>query len=655
MQINKKYLKETLLKNFIEVSGQENYLKIILFIIFFTTSLIVGLLFFPKGSPIWKNINDSTSIKQNVSAPYYEVDAIITLKAMERFQTFTDLLLQSDNPVSILKKHIKNLPDDLNYITKEELKFYTDGSLQILKQIQNNGYIIRPFETSAIRLGFILKDVGKKNPENIKVENVCSVHNLDFVINKSLLNYDEDPQILMSEIIKMFVSENLIYIRDQSVSINSSDIKGFVNDFVAAVVYVFIFVFLMFISLFSYYKKNNMIISFDRFIIGGVVFLAFFLFSLWIISANFNIIAPKVMFIPINFFIIFFTIVYNRSIATITTVLMTFILFIALRFDSMSFIYLISSAFVSSIISNSFRSRSSLLFGAVIEGLVCSFLYTIFTLFYPQFYHGLTPYFVAFSVSFFSAVLVIGVTPIFEELLNLPSYYRLLHLSNFNEPILRRLQAVSPGTYNHSLNVGVLSESACQAIGANSLLARVGAYYHDIGKTENPEYFTENQTDGVNPHDTMKTNLSVTVIRNHVKHGLEIGKKLGLPPEILAIIEEHHGKSVISYFYNKAMDEATSDKYPNVNDFCYNGSWPRTKETTIVTLADSIEAASRSLKKPSLVKITLLVQSIIENKIKEGFLQNSPITFKELQLIQKAFIDGLKAQHHERISYSKEE
>ncbi|MCL2373745.1 MAG: HDIG domain-containing protein, partial [Treponema sp.] len=255
-----------------------------------------------------------------------------------------------------------------------------------------------------------------------------------------------------------------------------------------------------------------------------------------------------------------------------------------------------------------------------------------------------------------SGMLVLGVLPPLENALNAPTSFRLIELSDLNAPILRRLFTTAPGTYGHSVLVATLAESACLDIGANPLLARVGSYYHDLGKMENPDYFVENQT-AHNRHDEMAPRLSATVIRSHVKLGVEKARQLKLPREVIDIIDEHHGNSVISWFYDKACrQEGKNPKNAPVNteDFCYPGRPPRSRESAVVMLADVTEAAVRTLEKPTAVKIEKFIQGLITRKVEQDQLVQSELTFRDLLSIKNAFVRVLVAYYHSRIEYPKD-
>jgi len=246
-------------------------------------------------------------------------------------------------------------------------------------------------------------------------------------------------------------------------------------------------------------------------------------------------------------------------------------------------------------------------------------------------------------------MLVLGFLPLLEQALNATTTFRLMELADLNSPILKRLLAVAPGTYSHSVTVANLAESACQEIGANALLARVGAYYHDIGKMDQPDYFIEIQA-AYNKHDELAPRLSATIIRSHVKLGIEKARALGLPQSVIDIISEHHGNSVIAWFYNEALKQEDQVK---ADDFSYPGNPPRSKESAVVMLADTVEAAMRTLKKPTISKIEKFVHELIVGKFEQGQLDHSELTFKDLELIKSAFVRVLAGHYHSRIEYPK--
>ncbi|MDO5570924.1 MAG: HDIG domain-containing protein [Bacteroidales bacterium] len=238
---------------------------------------------------------------------------------------------------------------------------------------------------------------------------------------------------------------------------------------------------------------------------------------------------------------------------------------------------------------------------------------------------------------------------ILEKTLGFTSNVTLVELSNINAPLLRKLSEECPGTFQHALQVSNLAAQAAMKIGANVQIIRTGALYHDIGKLSNPSFFTENQLD-INPHDSLTYEQSVRIIKQHVIDGIKMARKENLPQVIIDFIATHHGEGKIKYFYNKWKNEHP-DEDIDEELFSYPGPNPFTREQAILMMADSIEAASRSLKDYSDESVTKLVQNIIDSQIKDGMFKNNPLSFRDLESIKEVFIERLKTMYHARISY----
>ena len=248
-----------------------------------------------------------------------------------------------------------------------------------------------------------------------------------------------------------------------------------------------------------------------------------------------------------------------------------------------------------------------------------------------------------------SGLIAVGFQPVFEAAFNLATPSKLLELANPNQPLLRRLLMEAPGTYHHAIIVANLSEAAAEKIGANPLLARTGAYFHDIGKLKRPLYFKENQR-GDNPHDHTDAYVSASIVTAHTSDGLALAQKHHLPPEIQRIIAEHHGDTPVMYFYHKALQQA--DGRPvDIKDFRYSGSRPSTKESAVVMLADTIEAAVRSMSDPTPQSIKRFIERLVRGKIEDGQLSNSPLSLQDIDGISEAFSSVLSGVFHERIEY----
>jgi len=247
-------------------------------------------------------------------------------------------------------------------------------------------------------------------------------------------------------------------------------------------------------------------------------------------------------------------------------------------------------------------------------------------------------------------IVAYGMLALIESLFDITTDFSLLELSNLNHPLLKRLSLQAPGTYHHSIIVGNLAETAAQAVGANSLLARVGSYYHDVGKLEKAEYFVENQISGGNPHEKLTPRMSALILMNHVKRGLELGEKYKLPSSIKHIISQHQGTTVMSFFYRKAQNKSGIED-ANEEDYRYPGPRPQTKEAAIVMMADAVEAATRSLKDPTHSRIKGLIDDLVDARFKEGQLDESPLTLRDLERIKEGFLTILAGTFHARLEY----
>jgi putative nucleotidyltransferase with HDIG domain len=297
--------------------------------------------------------------------------------------------------------------------------------------------------------------------------------------------------------------------------------------------------------------------------------------------------------------------------------------------------------------------RSSLIKAGLFTGLVNMVLAVGLSLFGRVFFSFDTLFnaIFAFSGGILAAMIVTGVAPLVEVLFGYTTDIKLLELANLNHPLLKDLIVQAPGSYHHSIIVGSLVEAAAESIRCNPLLARVMAYYHDIGKVKNPAYFSENQRDGSNRHDKLKPSLSATVIKSHVKDGAELGRAAKLGQPIVDAILQHHGTSLIKYFYQKAKDQEEAEAVVIEEEFRYPGPKPQTREVALVMLADSVEAAAKSITDPSPARLQGLVQNIINRIFVDGQLDECDLTLKDLHEIARAFNRVLNGIYHYRPDY----
>jgi putative nucleotidyltransferase with HDIG domain len=276
----------------------------------------------------------------------------------------------------------------------------------------------------------------------------------------------------------------------------------------------------------------------------------------------------------------------------------------------------------------------------------------------------------AFGTAVVTALLISGLLPFFEGMFHLTTGISWLELSDLNHRLLRRMQLEAPGTFHHSLVVASLAEAAAEKIGANAPMCRVCAYFHDVGKLKKPGYFIENQhDDSENPHNTLTPTMSAMIIIAHVKDGIDLAVKNKLNPRIIDVIQEHHGDSLVYFFYRRAQEQKKAEmekvdrRLENPEDlpmveeknFRYPGPRPSSRESGIIALADTIESASRSLQKPTPAKIRALVDDLVRAKINDGQLDDCPLTLRELALVKESFAGTLRSMLHTRIDYPKED
>ena len=325
-------------------------------------------------------------------------------------------------------------------------------------------------------------------------------------------------------------------------------------------------------------------------------------------------------------------------------------------------------AFLSGVVgayySNNIRSRTRLVRAGFFAGLAAA-LAAIMTGILSNFSAGLIAELVAVSllIGLLSGIIAVGVLPLLENLFKITTDITLLELTDFNHPLLRRMQIEAPGTYHHSLMVANLSENAAAAIGASPLLCRVCCFFHDIGKLVKPEYFTENQRGGLNPHDEKNPSMSALVIKAHVKEGVELARENKLPSVIIDVIKQHHGTSLIQYFYHQARERLKDDPHKKESEsngstvdqstYRYDGPRPAFKESAIIFFADGVEAASRTLPKVTQSNVEDLIDKIFRDRIADGQLDDCPLTFQELHKIRESFVYTLLNMLHSRVEYPK--
>ena len=357
--------------------------------------------------------------------------------------------------------------------------------------------------------------------------------------------------------------------------------------------------------------------------------------------------------LPFAFAAIVISVVLSPRIATLSSVIVAMFVCLALDNRFSFFIYSFLGSIIAAQEVSRTRERKNIIRAGLVAGganvvLVVALSLINDTLFTPGAAVSLG---MAVLGGVLAAVLAIGIIPIIEMAFNYTTDIKLLELADLNQPVLRQLLINAPGTYHHSILVGIMSEAAAESVQANPLLARVASYYHDIGKIKMAQYFIENQSNGENRHDKLQPSMSSLIIAKHVRDGADLARQYRLGKPIIDIILQHHGTSCMNYFYQKARELSDPEQPVSDKDFRYPGPKPQTKEAGIVMLADAVEATSKTLTEPTAARIQGMVQRIINNIFVDGQLDECELTLKELHLIALSFNRILTGIFHSRIDY----
>jgi len=374
------------------------------------------------------------------------------------------------------------------------------------------------------------------------------------------------------------------------------------------------------------------------------IVLSYFMYYQWGLSEY---------IIPITIAAMLFTIIYDARVSFFGTITLAILIAFLLGNRMTFFITTIFACTLAILAVRRIRTRNTIYYAIlyILGGYYLSLVATEFILI-PDIAHLGENVLWASANGILSPLLTYGLIALIEMSFGITTDMTLLEMSDLNRPLLKQLAMRAPGTYHHSVVVGNLAEAAAEAVGANSLLARVGAYYHDIGKMAKPEYYIENQQAGENKHESLKPQLSALIVKSHVKEGLERAREHGLPQEITNFIPMHHGTMRMDYFYQKALQEAEETGVEvNESDFRYEGPKPNTKETGIVMLCEAIEAGTRSIQNPSPQKFHQFIDMIFDKRLKDGQLDECDLTIKELSKMRHAFVPILFGMYHLRIEY----
>ncbi|MCQ2588789.1 MAG: HDIG domain-containing protein [Treponema sp.] len=381
------------------------------------------------------------------------------------------------------------------------------------------------------------------------------------------------------------------------------------------------------------------------------VILLLIMYSVTAFSSRFSFFASPYsicILIPIGLCVMLITILYGELSAILFAFISALSIIVACGWVLPPALFVLASSLCTVSIVRKIERRLDLVFASIILSIFDVIMMFFLIIIFNENLADKGSILVGiFLNGFLSGILTLGFLTPLEFMLNSASVFRLMDLSDLNNPLMQKMLITASGTYNHSLMVAQLAETACREIGANPLIARVGAYYHDIGKIDQSEYFVENQK-GQNKHDDINPSLSASIIKSHVKKGVEKAREMHLPQVIVDVVSEHHGNSVIAYFYNEAKE-----KDPTVapEDFSYPGNPPSTKESAVVMLADTVEAACRTLENPSVSRLEKFITQLVNGKVEHNQLDNCDLTFTDITKIKQAFVQILVGYYHSRIEY----
>lgn len=597
----------------------------------------------------------------------------IKIEASENIKSFFDKLINlksndidEKSKISELKKIDAFKLSDAEYKTLLDLNVDKDTELQWIaltaidkgyeKQIEeDNSEDIA--EAKTIVDDYLSSQELESNIEAILREMCESQIKANYFFDQS--KTDEAVKEALKSVSKVMIKKNQTIVKEgepiTQQQINILTELGLVGEDLSKD-YIYTYIILAFFVLFvlgmqyMYLKKEKKEILIDT----KLVFLILLLNLLSVISARvFTFVS--LFIIPIACAPILMTVFLDSKISIVINSLNLLFVTVIVGFDPQVILIGIVSTIVSSTTLKKISQRNDILYSTVyVAAAVAVVILSSGILLYNNIKQILLDVILAVFGAFISGILAMGLLPFLESSFSLVTNMKLLELSNPNNPLLKRLLMEAPGTYHHSVMVANLAEVAAEEVGANPMLVRVGAYYHDVGKIKRPFFFGENQLGGTNPHDKISPTLSTTIIISHVKDGLELAKEYDIPKVVSDMIVQHHGTTLVKYFYYTLKNSSENPDEIREEDFRYPGPKPQSKEAAIIMMADSVEAAVRSIQEPTLEKIEDMVNNIVKDKMNSNQLNECDLTFRELEVIKACFLRVLKGIYHHRIEYPTE-
>ncbi|MBN1034711.1 HDIG domain-containing protein [Clostridium botulinum] len=663
--------------------------------LFGTVFILSYLLLLTAIAPKQFNLQEGDIARVDIKAPRDTIDQKATKEKESEAIEKVDKQYTVKNEVKVqAEDNIKSLFDEilnLNSTNMDEASKITELRKITQFKLTDNEYkdlINTPKETLIDLEGKIVnvvdsvykKDIQENNEsslENAKKEGINAIEELNIAsplkeilvnITKSQINpnlfYDSEKTEEMQKeaqksTSKVIIKKNQIIIKEgepvtaeQIAIINELGLldNGITGKYVYVYLSLALFLFVILFLQYSYIYLNYKDIFFNakRLILISLINI------LSLILAR-SIGAVSAFLIPFAFGSMLLTLLVNYKISIIISIFNSVIMSALVEFDPQVMLLVFINAILGAVMLKKMQQRNELIYATLYISVVGAILTLSTGVIISS---NLKEIFIVslFSIigGVLSGVFALGVLPFLEGTFNEVTTIKLLELSNPNNPLLKKLLMEAPGTYHHSMLVANLAEMAAEEVGANPVVARIGAYYHDVGKTERPYFFGENQIGRENPHDKISAKLSTHIIISHVKDGLRLAKEHNLPPIIQDIIAEHHGTTLVKYFYYTMKNNAENPDDIKEKDYRYPGPIPSSKEAGIVMLADGIEAAVRSIKEPNKDKIEEMVNNIIKDKLNSNQLINCDLTLKDIEKIRLCFLNALNGIYHQRIEYPKE-
>ncbi|MDU1005245.1 MAG: HDIG domain-containing protein [Clostridium butyricum] len=596
------------------------------------------ILLFEKLNTIINNQSAQTATTTSVESNVSELKKIEGIVLSE--DEYKELLNIPKEQLSSLQKDILNIIDktyekNINEKDDESLNTARDSAVSLVEKLN-----------LADKLKYVLEELVKGQ------------------INPNCFYDEEKTQELIDEtrksVAKVVIKQNQIIVKEGvPVTQNQLDILsdlGMLDDGKNTSIYLYVYIVLaMFVGIIMFLQYNYIDRNYSEIFKNTkkITLISVINLMTLVFARTIGLVSP--FLIPFACAPILLTLLINYKISIVISILNVIVISIATGFDAQVMMLGVISSILGATLLKKMQQRNELLYSTIYLSIV-GVIITVSTgiLISSNLREVLIKSGITFIGGVLSGIFALGILPFLEGTFNEVTTLKLLELSNPNHPLLKKLLMEAPGTYHHSMLVANLAEMASEEVGANSVIVRIGSYYHDVGKTERPYFFGENQMGGENPHNHMTPNLSAKIIISHVKDGIELARKYNLPKVIQDIIGEHHGTTLVKYFYYTMKNNSENPEEVKEENYRYPGPIPNSKEAGIIMLADSVEAAVRSIKEPSEDKIKEMINNIISDKLSCGQLNDCNLTIKDIEKIKKCFLTALNGIYHHRIEYPKE-